>query len=284
VSRSADSHGLGLNLSGVTLGLEGLSDRLLERLRREWAPFVSGPHDCPFLRVDVAFGERDPSVGGAYEPKSMKSLLTSDSARYSMPEGSAEIVSSGRATIRLGRDLGEREYFTLVNLLRACLAWSLPSRGGALLHAAGLVVAGRAFLMVGPEGSGKSTWTALGEREGARVLSDDLVLVDGIAPCLEALGAPFRSTHRFRFRPGRWPVAAVFFPRHGIGPGWSAVPALIAKARVAANLPFIAEGIERDPRISMLVDRFADSVPCLEFTFGTESRFLALLESWPERD
>jgi hypothetical protein len=272
---------VGLNLSGLTVCLDGLSDSLAERLRREWSSFVDALSDYPFLHVEVAAAREDMAPGEKFVPKAMPSRLGSITARYRMPEGTAVVANSGRARIRLGRNLGQREYFTLQNLLRACLAWSLPSRGGALLHAAGLVVDGRAYLMVGPEGSGKSTWAALGERGGALVLSDDLTLIDGIGPRPEVLGAPFRSTHAAPFLRGRWPLAAVLFPQHGGDSGWSPAPALVAKARIAANLPFIAEGIQHDSRIPLLIDRLSGAVPCVEFTFGLDSSFVELLRSWP---
>jgi hypothetical protein len=211
----------------------------------------------------------------------MTAETTADRARYAMAEGEAIVSAGGRATVRLARGLGRREYWTLVNLLRACLAWRLLDHGAALLHAAGLVVEGRAFLLVGPQGAGKSTWAALGEQAGARVLSDDLVLVDTGGPAgPQALGAPFRSTHvHAAYRPGRFPLAAVLFPRHGRPPSWERAAPLVARARILANLPFVAEGMERDARVGRLVESLLDAVPCRELTFDRDPGFVELLSA-----
>jgi hypothetical protein len=269
---------LSLDLSGVRLRLEGLSQRLATRLREEWSPFLAPAHQDPYLRMAVTY-ERGTLPLQDFAPKQMAARLGAREARFSMPEGSATVRESGEADLLLLEGLDRREFFTLVNLLRACLAWSMPGRGGMLLHAAGLVVEGRAFLLVGGEGSGKSTWARLGESRGARVLSDDLVLVDGSGSELEALGAPFRSTHVADYRPGRWPLAALLFPRHGTPPALNPVDKLSARARIVANLPFVAEAIADDDRLPTVLSRVVRSVACSELRFALEPSFVELLSA-----
>jgi len=55
------------------------------------------------------------------------------------------------------------------------------------------------------------------------------------------------------------------------------VTPLLARARLTANLPFIADGLETDPRISELLARLVDETPCRELTFALDSSFMALL-------
>jgi len=271
---------LDFDLSGVQIRVEGLASAAARRLAQAWTGFSSSRPGDPFLRLEVRY-EKERAGEGEFLPKKMRSALEPGRARFWMPEGSAEIGTDGRARVGLLRGLGEREYYTLANLLRACLAWLLPSRGGMLLHAAGLVVEGRAFLLVGPEGSGKSTWAREGERGGASVLSDDLVLLDGAGERLEALGAPFRSTHPSVCGPGRWPLAAVLFPRHGSPPALASVDTLLSSARLAANLTFVAEGLGADERIDALLGRTLREVRCAELTFAPDPSFLELLRSRP---
>ena len=169
----------------------------------------------------------------------------------------------------------------MANLLRASLAWALPGRGGALLHAAGIALDGRAFVLVGPSGSGKTTWARVAGEAGAVVLSDDLVMVDGIGPRLEALGAPFRSTLRLPLAAGRWPLAAILFPRHGARPSFEPCSALLAKARVTANLTFIADAVERDERVAGVIERLTSQVACADLAFAPDPSFLNLLRRLP---
>jgi hypothetical protein len=270
-----------LDFSGIQLLLEGLSAELARRFEMEWPRFIIARADSPFLRLALSFRD-GPSPEGEYAPKAMASTLQNDAALFSMPEGVGRINLAGECEVELLRGLGAREYFTLVNMLRACLSWLLPSRGAMLLHAAGLVFRERAFLLVGAEGSGKSSWARIGEEEGAHVLSDDLVLIDGAGRKMEALGSPFRSTHPADYRPGRWPLAAILFPRHGEQARCAPVEGLLAKARLVANLTFIAEAVGEDARIAPLLDRVTSQIPCAELTFGLEPSFMDILRDWPE--
>lgn len=269
-----------LDLSGIRLRLEGMSPAVENGVRESWAAFVSSGADVPFLIC--RFGRRaEVARDGPFLPKEMKSELALTRAVFTMPEGRAEVDADGEANIDLARSLGRREYWTAMNLLRACLAWRLPQRGAALVHAAALAVEGKGYLLVGAEGSGKSSWARLGEQGGATVVSDDLVLVETTREGVELLGAPFRSTHIADYRPGRWPVAAILFPRHGAPATWSRATALIARARILANLPFVAEATARDSRVERLVERLATGVACLDFTFALDLTFLELLRSGP---
>ena len=140
---------------------------------------------------------------------------------------------------------------------------------------------GRAFLMVGPEGSGKSSWAAQGAAAGGRVISDDLVLIDDSGGGIEAVGSPFRSSYKAPYLPGRWPVAAILFPRQGKRARLAPAAALLAQARLTANLPFVTEGLGHDARIEAVVRRVLDRVPCAELTFALDPSFVELLRGWP---
>lgn len=276
----SDAERLTIDLSGVTVELNGVSKTAARRLRTDWKPFVVEAGESPFLRIDIDHRQL-PYAEREFLPKQMKASFAGRIAHYTMPEGEAEFDAAGHGRVRLIPGLADRSYFTLINMIRAGLAWSLPNRRGALLHAAGLLVEGRAFLLVGPEGSGKSRWAAIGELAGQRVISDDLILVDGAGSRVEVLGAPFRSTHRTDYRRGRWPLAAVLFPVKGVSPASSPVTELVAQARLIANLPFIAEGIEQEPRIEETIRRLTGEVPCCDFTFSLEPDFVELLRNWP---
>jgi hypothetical protein len=271
---------LSLDLSGIGVRIAGAEKEIGERLAREWAPFVADVD--PFLELRVTTVDREYRES-EYRPKAMRSELLPNRARFEMPEGTAVLERQGVAQVELLRGIGERAHFTLINLLRACLAWRLPQRGGALLHAAGLVVDGLGFALVGPEGSGKSTWVRLGEEAGARPLSDDLVLVDGVGECPLLLGSPFRSTHRADYRPGRWPLSAILFPAHGAVARVDPVSPLLARARVLANLPFIADAPADDPSVGRLVERMTATVPCAQLSFAPDGEFVQLLREWAAR-
>jgi hypothetical protein len=254
---------------------------MVEQIHDEWGAFVTSSDAPPFLHLKVSFVEADPdAVVTAFQPKLMKASFGEGCARFRMPEGEAEVSDDGSGTVSLLARPGQTPYYTLHNLLRGCLAWRLPRRGGALLHAAGLVVNGRAFLLLGPSGSGKTTWARIGSEAGATVVGDDLVLLDGSGSVLEALGSPFRSFHVADYRPGRWPVGAILFPTQGAAAAWSECSPAKAQSRIVASLPFISAALERDQRIADVVTRVAREIPALDLTFGLDDSFMALLRSF----
>jgi hypothetical protein len=267
-----------VDFSGIGLRVAGLDDSMAGRLREDWRRFVAQATGTPLLHVAVSFEDRDVAAE-PFRPKEMTSEFEASSARFAMPQGRCEAQDDGSASIVLASNLDAIGYFTMMNLLRACLAWRLPAVGAALLHAAGLVVEQRAYALVGPEGSGKTTWASVGEAHGARLLSDDLVLVQCGAAGVEALGSPFRSSLRRDYRPGRWPLAALLFPRRGTHARWTACPAMRSRAMLAANLPFVSSALEADERVGELIERLVTGVPCRELTFAPEPSFLELLQS-----
>ena len=267
------------DFSGIALRVSGLPRAAAEALARDWAAFRAGSAARPLLDVDVVQG---PPVAGEpprFDPKAMRAELGPTAAVFHMPQGRVEVDDAGRARLELAPGPAAHEHYALLNLLRAALAWRLLARGGALLHAAGLVVDGRAVVLAGAEGAGKTTWAREGERGGASVVSDDLVLLDPEADGFALAGAPFRSTHAVAFRRGRWPLAALLFARHGAAPALAPVPPLLARARIVANLPFVAEALDRDERLREVVERLAERVPCRELTFAPDPGFLALLRA-----
>ena len=133
------------DFSGVAVSLQGLPADWGSRLAREWEPFRATAQTDPLLRVDISFEDPHEPVSGEFAPNAMRSELTRESAAFHMPEGTIAIDAAGQASVRLVRGYGDRSWFTLLNFVRAGLAWRLPARGGAFLHAAGLVVDGTAF-------------------------------------------------------------------------------------------------------------------------------------------
>ncbi len=269
--------GIAFDLSGIRILVEGLPEPFAARLASDWAPFAASGGAEPFLAVHVVAGS-GPQPEEVFAPKAMRSALTPSSARYEMPDGHVEVSDEGTARMALDASTGSRTYYAFLNLLRAALAWRLPSRGALLIHAAGIVLERRAFLLVGAEGSGKSTWAALAQSRGALVLSDDLVLVDGGGGRSEALGAPFRSTHEAISGPGRWALASVLLPAHGPAPRLDAASSMQVRARLFANLPFVAEALQDDARVRSAVERVVTSVPAATLTFSRDAGFVDLLK------
>lgn len=90
-------------------------------------------------------------------------------------------------------------------------------RDGAIeVHACAIVWRGRAVVLCGQSGAGKSTTARLWRRHtrGARILSDDRVVLRPSAEGVRAWGTPWHGDGGFAL-PESSPVGAIFFLRHG---------------------------------------------------------------------
>jgi len=263
---------LNLDISGIEIAFDGLPPGFVTKLVSDWALFVTKDVADPLLRVRVEIADPG-ALETPFAPQTLTSRLAGGGGEFSLPGGRAVLSADGQVRVEL-HSASRESHFNLVNLLIACLAVRLPLRSALLVHAACLVVEGRAYLLVGSSGVGKSTWANLGLEAGARSIGDDVVLVER----REALGSPFRSRHLAgRAEPGRWPIAALMFPHHGSDASRTRAQRLLARARLTANLPFVTAAGRRDAATEAIVDDLVDNVPCFDLTFARDTSFMPLL-------
>jgi hypothetical protein len=276
---TASSGVVDLDLSGLALRLSGADDGIEASVVAHWGAFLArGATGPPWIDVAVVPSERPLLARPTMRP-SLTGEVRPEGARFTSDEGSIEIGADGRAQATIGTGDPAWRFWGLANLLAAAIAYRLPSRPGALLHAAGIVLDGRAFLLVGAAGTGKSTWARLARAAGARVVSDDAVVLDAASGQVELLGTPVRSHEAHPGGVGRWPVAAILHARWGSPPRLAPVTPLEVQARLAANLLYLATGWGRDPRLEAAVDALAGGVPHRELTFSPDPSFVALLRA-----
>jgi hypothetical protein len=79
-----------------------------------------------------------------------------------------------QGTLWTCEDGGERFPGTFENFFRVLVAYRLLDLGAVVLHSAGVVKEGAAYLFLGRSGAGKTTVARLGLARGGEVLSDDL--------------------------------------------------------------------------------------------------------------
>jgi hypothetical protein len=143
--------------------------------------------------------------------------------------------------VELHQPQGRPDGDALRRLLLPLFAQPLLAAGVHLVHAAAFVAGGRAVLVVGGTGSGKSTTGAAARHGGHQLLADDVVVlwreggtwwVEGVHRPVqvpveldpEALGL-LDADQRSRVSPpdwlvgGRGPVAGVILPVHAAGDG-----------------------------------------------------------------
>jgi hypothetical protein len=144
------------------------------------------------------------------------------------------------------------------------------------VHAASIVVDGRAYLLVGAEGAGKSTFAAQAGRGGAQVLGEDVAVLEFGPDGAVSLGSPFRDENATMRGGGRWPVGAVLLPKHGSPPSLDAVNPVRAQAAVAANLPYLA-----DAEIALdVARRILEGTAVRSLTFSPDPTYLDALRAF----
>ena len=194
---------LALNIGGLGLDITGNFPPLLEKLSERYGPdwFQAGP---AIIRVHFAVRRPDPD-----RPADHLAILplqfTEGQVRIEAPGHSGTIDRIGRkATLETAtaNPLEACDYF-----LRVCLALAAHDAGGLLLHAAGIVEAGRAFLFFGSSGSGKTTVAKVSPP--GSVLNDDLVLLRPQDSGWQAYGTPFSNPSQVTPHTGSAPAAAL---------------------------------------------------------------------------
>ena len=268
-----------VDLSGLGLRFEGLTPTLSEELRRQWPAYVRAARIAPDLVIRVEDDDRA-MTAGRFMVGALQFDAATDAVRFRGDEG--EIVQDApgaRAVARLARGDDGRRFWALVNLACAAVGWRLLARGGGALHAAGVLIGNRAYLLVGPSGCGKTTWarTAAGAR--LPVLSDDCVLVDTEDGRLMALGSPFRAKDFPSPGPGRWPVAAILLPSRAAAPSLGPVTRLMLEARIAANLLFSAAAWEAQPTAARAAGVIAAGAPARTLAFRPDASWIDVVAS-----
>lgn len=94
--------------------------------------------------------------------------------------------------------------------LRSFISFLLIRSGGFMLHSAGLVKNGKAYLFLGKSGAGKSTLSKLAASAGIKVISDEINLVRLEEDRCRVYGSPFWGEMRADGRQGSWPLGGVY--------------------------------------------------------------------------
>lgn len=99
-------------------------------------------------------------------------------------------------------------------IVEACLLTRLARDGGLLLHAAGIATEQGGLAFTGASGAGKSTISDFYAARGARVLSDERVILRAIGGAMQVFGTPWPGTGRHA-RNQQGPLTSLFCIRHG---------------------------------------------------------------------
>lgn len=100
--------------------------------------------------------------------------------------------------------------------LRSLISSLLLRSGGLMLHSAGLLRNGKAYIFLGKSGAGKSTLSKLaaasasGGPAAVEVISDEINLIRYEKGRFRVYGSPFWGEMRADGRPGSWPLGGIY--------------------------------------------------------------------------
>jgi hypothetical protein len=274
---------LGLSVGPLLLRLEGLSADQKATLALRFRPFIAGGDNgrAPDLVVRLT---------RAGVPAFL-SLPVSGSEHYRMGRRSragardywayefAGTLAAGRGVAELALVASSGALFErgLENFLRPLTASYVLAQGGLLLHAAGVVRDGRAYVFFGPSGSGKTTVTHLSPRD--LVLSDDLTLVVHEAGEYRAAGIPFgMAHHHVPDSGGSFPIAALARLVQSPQVRRERLTGGRALAEIASCLPFVNHEGGEAARALEVAGRLLDAVPAWRLSFRKDDSFWEVLQ------
>jgi hypothetical protein len=277
-SEAAEPHGEGfftVAVGGIAVRFEGLSDRLKAAALLRYAPFLSDADPLHVVRL----------VGGRMHYLDIAEDLFLRLEEKDFPGGRVLVShvfaalwpSDGRpGMIRLSVDQDlQFSVGAIENYLRWCVADLALTRGGFVVHSAGLVRGGKAYLFFGHSGAGKSTATAISvEALGAQALSDDLVLVLKDGAGFVAATTPFWGTMSQEVKEkGLYPLVGLYHLNQASAVDLRPVPTALATGMILSCCPFVADPTRRAGRLMPLVEDLCRAVPAHELFFRKDPSF-----------
>jgi len=188
---------IGLEIAGFGLNFESDQSGIISVLRRRYGKFRAAGKPGFSLEVSGAPGSQSP----------FKPAIVLTGSRLEIGRGdfnSSLDLDTGSGSLRAAANEQCLDAF-----LRSLISFLLLRSGGFMLHSAGLVKNGKAYLFLGKSGAGKSTLSKLAAAAGAEVISDEINLLRFEKGRFRAYGSPFWGEMRADGRPGSWPLGGI---------------------------------------------------------------------------
>lgn len=167
--------------------------------------------------------------------------------------------------------------YSIDTVLRIVHSLVLAREGGFLLHAAGAIRHGRAFLFAGVSGAGKTTISRLAPPD-ATLLTDEISYVRCVSGSFHACGTPFAGELARLGENCSAPIAGLFLLAKGAENRIEPVSLTEATGSLLRNILFFAEEPELVKLIFRSACNFVDCVPVQRLTFVPDQRVWSLIE------
>lgn len=188
----------GLAIAGFSLSFKSNSPGIISVLKGRYGRFACPAGAGYRFEVFEAPGRQNP----------FKPAVSFDGRVLKIKRGDFEAILDMRT--RAGTLKAAPNEQCLDAFLRSLISFLLLRSGGFMLHSAGLVSNGKAYLFLGKSGAGKSTLSKLAAAAGIEVISDEINLLRLEKGVFRAYGSPFWGEMRSDGRQANWPLGGVF--------------------------------------------------------------------------
>jgi hypothetical protein len=166
--------------------------------------------------------------------------------------------------------------YSIDSVLRIVHTLILAQEGGFLLHSAGAIRNGRAFLFSGVSGAGKTTISRLAPPD-VTLLTDEVSYVRRVDGDYHACGTPFAGELARAGENCSAPIASLLFLKQGPENKIEAISKPEAIRRLMRNILFFAEDAELVQKVFQSACEFVDRVPVQRLTFAPDARVWDLI-------
>ncbi len=167
--------------------------------------------------------------------------------------------------------------YSIDSVLRIVHTLILAQDGGFLLHSAGAIRNGHAFLFSGVSGTGKTTISRLAPPD-VTLLSDEVSYIRRVDAGYHACGTPFAGELARVGENCSAPIEALFFLKQGPENKIESMAKSEAIHRLMRNILFFAGDAELVENVFHSACEFAGRVPVQRLTFAPDSRVWGLIQ------
>jgi len=167
-------------------------------------------------------------------------------------------------------------HYAIDSVMRIILSLTLARGGGFLLHSAGAIRNGRAFVFCGVSGAGKTTIARLAPPD-AILLSDEISCVRRIGAGYHAFGTPFAGELGIAGEQVAAPIAAMYFLRKGPRNAIGSLDPARAAATLLRNILFFTDDAALIGGVFATACDFMARVAAAELTFKPDKSVWELI-------
>ncbi|MGA8762198.1 MAG: hypothetical protein WB562_04835 [Candidatus Sulfotelmatobacter sp.] len=261
LAAQVDLYSVVIAIGGIPVRVNTSDFSFLEMLQNRYAGFVGEePADFEFDVDLVTPAVADPDADVR---------VTLQSGRWLFERG--DFRAEWEPASRRGWIRQSPNPYSIDAVLRIVHTLVLAKQGGFLLHSASAIRNGKAFLLAGVSGAGKTTIARLAPPD-ATLLTDEISYVRKAEGGYVAYGTPFTGELAKLGENTSAPVAALYLLAKGTENYIEPVAAAVAGRELLANMLFFAEDPELVQWAFQSACDFVDRVPVYRLTFVPDAR------------